>query len=97
MFIFSAFLASALTVIPLEGVVGNRLSSRVEFDAYNVNVGDPMILTVDFIGEADFGALHPPELSGVVDPSVWKVDDKSAKTDTYRDARRIIYRVRPIK
>lgn len=97
MFIFSAILASALTVIPLEGVVGNRLSSRVEFDAYNVNVGDPMILTVDFIGEADFGALHPPELSGVVDSSVWKVDDKSAKTDTYRDARRIIYRVRPIK
>lgn len=97
MFIFSALLASALTVIPLEGVVGNRLSSRVEFDAYNVNVGDPMILTVDFIGEADFGALHPPELSGFVDSSVWKVDDKSAKTDTYRDARRIIYRVRPIK
>lgn len=97
MFIFSALLASALTVIPLEGVVGNRLSSRVEFDAYNVNVGDPMILTVDFIGEADFGALHPPELSDFVDSSVWKVDDKSAKTDTYRDARRIIYRVRPIK
>lgn len=97
MFIFSALLASALTVIPLEGVVGNRLSSRVEFDAYNVNVGDPMILTVDFIGEADFGALHPPELSGFVDSSAWKVDDKSAKTDTYRDARRIIYRVRPIK
>lgn len=97
MFIFSALLASALTVIPLEGVVGNRLSLRVEFDAYNVNVGDPMILTVDFIGEADFGALHPPELSGFFDSSVWKVDDKSAKTDTYRDARRIIYRVRPIK
>ena len=97
MFIFSALLASALTVIPLEGVVGNRLSARVEFDTYNVNVGDPMILTVDFIGEADFGALHPPELSGFVDSSVWKVDDKSAKTDTYRDARRIIYRVRPIK
>lgn len=97
MFLTASIFAAAVSVIPLEGVVGSKLSPRADFDAYNVNVGDPMILTVDFIGEADFSALHPPEISEAVDPNVWKVDDKSAKTDTYRDARRITYRVRPIK
>lgn len=97
MFLSVSFFAAAVSVIPLDGVVGAKLSPRADFDAYNVNVGDPMILTVDFIGEADFGALHPPALSEAVDPAVWKVDDKSAKTDTYRDARRITYRVRPVR
>lgn len=97
MLLAASIFAAAASVIPLDGVVGTELSPRADFDAYNVNVGDPMILTVDFIGEADFSALHPPGLSEVVDSSVWKVDDKSAKTDTYRDAKRITYRVRPVK
>lgn len=97
MFLSASIFAAAVSVIPLDGVVGTKLSPRSDLDAYNVNIGDPMILTIDFIGKADFGALHPPELSDAVDSAVWKVDDKSAKTDTYRDARRITYRVRPVK
>jgi hypothetical protein len=60
-------------------------------------VGDPLVLTVDFIGEADFKSLHPPALSRAVDRNDWKLDDASAKTDTYRDARRLTYRVRPMR
>ena len=41
-------------VIELTGVKGSDLSARAYFDANNVMVGDPMVLTIDFIGEADF-------------------------------------------
>lgn len=95
----NAFLAACLLLgtINLDGVTGGRLTARAAFDANNVRLGDPMILTVDFIGTADFAELHPPALSREVDRRVWKVDDVSAKTDTYRDARRLVYRVRPLR
>ena len=95
----SAVLATFLLLgtIGLDGVTGGQLTARAAFDANNVRLGDPMILTVDFIGTADFAALHPPALSREVDRTAWKVDDVSAKTDTYRDARRLVYRVRPLR
>ncbi|MBO7721466.1 MAG: BatD family protein [Kiritimatiellae bacterium] len=83
--------------IKLAGVEGEGLRSRAFFDANNVKVGDPMVLTVDFIGEADFKDLHPPALSRAVSRGDWKLDDASAKTDTFRDARRLVYRVRPMR
>ena len=86
-----------LAAIELFGVVGEGLVARAFFDANNVKVGDPLILTVDFIGEADFASLHPPALSQAVDRRDWKVDDASAKTDTYSSARRLVYRVRPMR
>ena len=86
-----------LAAIHLAGVTGSELRARAFFDANNVKVGDPMILTVDFIGEAEFKDLHPPALARAVDRRVWKVDDVSAKTDTFRDARRLTYRVRPLR
>lgn len=82
-------------VLELLGVQGNALRARAFFDANNVKVGDPLVLTIDFIGDADFHALHPPALAKAVDRADWKVDDASAKTDTFRDARRLTYRVRP--
>lgn len=51
--------AALLCVIELLGVSGGELRSRAFFDANNVKVGDPLVLTVDFIGDADFRALHP--------------------------------------
>ncbi len=86
-----------LAAISLLGVTGERLTARAHFDANNVRLGDPMILMIDFVGNAEFEKLHPPPLSRAVDRTVWKVDDASAKTDTYRTARRLIYRVRPLK
>ncbi len=83
--------------IPLTGVVGEDLRSRAFFDANNVKVGDPLILTIDFIGAADFASLHPPALSKHISRTDWKLDDVSAKTDTYQDARRLTYRVRPMR
>lgn len=97
MFLSASILAAAVSVIPLEGVRCADMTVRADLDAYNVFEGDPVVLTVDFIGNADFGSLHPPELSGAVDSGVWKIDDKSAKTDTYRNARRMTYRIRPVK
>lgn len=84
-------------LIELTGVTGSDLRARAFFDANNVKVGDPMILTIDFLGAADFAALHPPSLAKRVDRRDWKIDDVSAKTDTYRDARRLTYRVRPMR
>ena len=83
--------------IQLTGVTGDSLRARAFFDANNVKVGDPLVLTVDFLGSADFASLHPPALSRSVNRSDWKLDDASAKTDTYRDARRLTYRVRPMR
>lgn len=83
--------------IHLTGVTGESLRARAFFDANNVKVGDPLVLTVDFLGNADFASLHPPALSRVVKRAGWKLDDASAKTDTYRDARRLTYRVRPMR
>ena len=97
MFLSASILAAAVSVIPLEGVKCADMTVRADLDAYNVFEGDPIVLTVDFIGNADFGSLHPPELSGAVDSGVWKIDDKSAKTDTYRNVRRMTYRIRPVK
>lgn len=90
-------LAVLFTIIKLTGVVGEDLASRVFFDCHNVKVGDPMTLTLDFLGEAEFKDLHPPKLSKVLDPKDWKVDDKSAKTQTIDGARRLTYRVRPLR
>lgn len=95
--ILSSILGLFLSVITLDGVAGNSLTARAYFDANNVRVGDPMILTIDFIGSAEFSDLHPPALSREVDAKIWKLDDASAKTETYRDARRLIYRLRPMR
>ena len=86
-----------LCAIELVGVTGSDLRARAFFDANNVKVGDPLVLTIDFIGEAEFRDLHPPALSKAVDRRDWKLDDVSAKTDTFRDARRLTYRVRPMR
>ena len=86
-----------LAAIQLVGVEGTDLRARAFFDANNVKVGDPMVLTIDFLGEADFKDLHPPALAKVVGKGDWKLDDVSAKTDTFRDARRLTYRVRPMR
>ena len=83
--------------IVLQGVTGTDLRARAFFDANNVKVGDPMVLTIDFLGNADFKALHPPALARVVGKKDWKLDDASAKTDTFREARRLTYRVRPMR
>lgn len=93
----SAMLAIVFAAIELSGLSGGDLRVRAYFDANNVKVGDPLVLTVDFVGEAKFSNLHPPALSKFVDRRDWKVDDYSAKTDTYRDARRLTYRVRPMR
>ena len=96
--------------IRLAGVTGDDLTARAYFDVNNAKVGDPLVLTIDFLGSADFQALHPPALSKSVDKADWKVDDASAKTET--DTRRIggffssrevavarslVYRVRPMR
>ena len=86
-----------LAVVALSGVSGDALTARAYFDANNVRVGDPMLLTIDFIGSAQFEDLHPPELSREVDQKTWKIDDTSAKTETYLNARRLVYRLRPMR
>lgn len=93
-----AFLLNLMVgAIALDGVSGEQLVARASFDANNVRVGDPMVLTVDFVGTADFASLHPPALSKEVDRKTWKVDDFGAKTETYLNARRLVYMVRPLK
>ena len=89
--------AAVLCAIELSGVTGTGLRARAFFDANNVKVGDPMVLTIDFLGEADFRSLHPPGLARAVNRRDWRLDDASAKTDTFRDARRLTYRVRPLR
>lgn len=99
-----------LAVITLHGATGENIRARAYFDANNVKVGDPMILTIDFLGKADFASLHPPALSKAVDRKVWRLDDSSAKTQTTKKtvsnlfnswevplARTITYRVRPLR
>jgi len=83
--------------IQLGGVTGSDLRARAYFDANNVKVGDPLVLTLDFMGDADFRSIHPPPLSKAVNRKDWKVDDASAKTDTFSDGRRITYRIRPMR
>ena len=84
-------------MIELSGVTGDDIRTRAFFDANNVKVGDPLVFTLDFYGEADFTALHPPRLSRHVDGKDWKLDDASAKTVTVPGARRLTYRVRPMR
>ena len=88
---------SVICAITLQGVTGSDLRARAFFDANNVKVGDPLELTIDFLGTAEFRDLHPPALSRHVDRKDWKLDDASAKTSTYRDARRLTYRIRPMR
>ena len=99
-----------IAAIKLAGVTGGELATRAYFDVNNAKVGDPLVLTIDFIGEADFTALHPPALSKHVSKEDWKVDDLSAKTETDTKriggffssrevavARTLTYRVRPMR
>lgn len=89
--------AILMAAIELTGVTGSKLSARAFFDANNVTVGDPMTLTIDFLGQADFTSLHPPLLASALDRAVWKLDQASAKTDTIPTARRVTWRLRPLK
>ena len=91
--------AVILCAIQLAGVSGRDLRARAFFDANNVKIGDPLILTIDFLGEAEFKDIHPPALSKAVDKRDWKLDDASAKTGTFRNerGRRLTYRVRPMR
>ncbi|MBR3220648.1 MAG: hypothetical protein IKF72_00315 [Kiritimatiellae bacterium] len=93
----TSLFGALLCAIELSGVTGTGLRARAFFDANNVKVGDPMTLTIDFLGEADFRSLHPPALARYADRRTWRLDDASAKTDTFRDARRLTYRVRPLR
>ena len=99
-----------LAAIRLVGVTGGELTTRAYFDVNNAKVGDPLVLTIDFVGDADFAALHPPALSKHVSKEDWKVDDLSAKTETDTKriggffssrevavARSLTYRVRPMR
>ncbi|MBR1921232.1 MAG: hypothetical protein IJ829_04410, partial [Kiritimatiellae bacterium] len=101
------FVAAAIRLV---GVTGGSLTTRAYFDVNNAKVGDPLVLTIDFIGEADFASLHPPALARRVPRADWKVDDLSAKTET--DTKRVVsffssrevavarsltYRVRPMR
>ena len=99
-----------LAAIRLVGVTGGELTTRAYFDVNNAKVGDPLVLTIDFVGDADFTALHPPALSKHVSKEDWKVDDLSAKTETDTKriggffssrevavARSLTYRVRPMR
>lgn len=86
-----------LAAIQLSGVTGESLKVRAFFDANNVKVGDPLVLTMDFAGGDDLAALHPPALSRAVSRTDWKLDDASAKTDTFGNFRRLTYRVRPMR
>ncbi|MBQ2625055.1 MAG: BatD family protein [Kiritimatiellae bacterium] len=99
-----------IAAIKLVGVAGGELTTRAYFDVNNAKVGDPLVLTIDFVGDADFTALHPPALSKHVSKEDWKVDDLSAKTETDTKriggffssrevavARSLTYRVRPMR
>ena len=91
----TAFLA--LCAITLNGLTGENLKVRAHFDANNVRVGDPMTLSIDFTGNADYSDIHPPKIASAVDRKIWRVYDSGAKTQTFRDGRRLTYRVRPLK
>ena len=97
--IASIVLHFLLGAITLDGVTGVQLTARSFLDSNNVRVGDPMTLSIDFVGTAELENIHPPAISKVVDASTWKLDDRSAKTDTADNgiARRLIYRVRPLR
>ena len=86
-----------ICAIPLSNVQGDNLRARAFFDANNVRVGDPLVLSVDFIGSASFENLHPPALMRLVESRDWKIDDLSAKTQTFPAMRRLTYRVRPMR
>ena len=103
----AVFLVAAIRLV---GVTGGELTTRAYFDVNNAKVGDPLVLTIDFVGDADFTALHPPALSKHVSKEDWKVDDLSAKTETDTKriggffssrevavARTLTYRVRPMR
>ena len=83
--------------VQLVGVSCDNLRVRAFFDANNVTVGDPLELTVDVLGDADFSGLLPPSLSRSVPSADWRLDDSRAKAETFRDARRMTYRVRPMR
>ena len=107
---FGSVLALVAAIV-LQGVTGKDLRVRAYFDANNVKVGDPLVLTFDFVGQAEFSDIHPPQLSRVVGKKDWKIDDASAKTDTSKKrvrsgwfeshevavARTLTYRVRPMR
>lgn len=92
--VLSSIFSVLFAAISLDGVTGDNLRAVATFDANRVRVGDPVILHIDFVGPADYSALHPPEISREVDAAIFKVDDLSARTETYELARRLTYRLR---
>ena len=83
--------------ISLGNICCDNLDAECTLDYNNASVGDPLQLTISFAGDANLNDLHPPELSKTIDPKTWKIDDKSAKTDTSQNVKRLTYRVRPMR
>ena len=85
-------------VIPLTGVTGSGIYARALLNEQNVQVGDPLTLTISFFGDADLTPLHAVRLSSEVGAK-WKVDEKSVKTDSTADqkGKELSYRIRPLE
>ena len=91
-----------LAAIQLTGIAGDGIRARARFDANNVQVGDPMTLSVEFVGQVDFTKLTPPPLAGEVNGDDWKIDDDGSKNastryELSRGLGRLEYRVRPMR
>ena len=71
--------ALLIAAISLSGVTGGELATRAYFDVNNAKVGDPLVLTIDFIGEADFTAL-PKNTQIVEEDTLRFIDEKILRT-----------------
>ena len=75
--IASIVLHFLLGAITLDGVTGVQLTARSFLDSNNVRVGDPMTLSIDFVGTAELENIHPREINKVVDGLFLKLVGRS--------------------
>ncbi|MGN0851787.1 MAG: BatD family protein [Kiritimatiellia bacterium] len=79
------------------GAIASNFTVRATLDTNVCTAGDPLVLTLDVAGATDASMVHPPSFAEALKGSVFRLDESSAKTDTFAGFRRFTWRVRPTK
>jgi len=79
------------------GAIGTRLTATAALDTTVCTAGDPLLLTLDLAGDADFSRVTPPDLAAPLAAAGFRLDAASARSDTRDGGKSFTWRVRPLK
>ena len=79
------------------GAIGRSLSAVAALDADVCTAGDPLIFSLEIMGEFAPDTLLPPEVAKLAESPAFRIDAASVKTESKPNGKRFTWRVRAVK